>query len=70
MQSRGTAHSIRLENEAYHQFVTPNQAKIIIPIISPGPPRCYFLTRSLKAFSLTSYSMVIAYSLLELRCQL
>ena len=62
--------TIRLEIFAYHQFVTANQAKFILPIISPGPPRRYSMARSFKAFSLTSKSLVYAYSLSDLRCLL
>jgi len=60
----------RLENVAYHQFVTANQAMFILPIISPGPPRRYSLARSFRAFSLTSKSLVYANPLSEVRCLL
>ena len=59
-----------LENVAYHQFVTSNQAKYILPIISPGLPRRYSLAISFRAFSLTSKSLVYANPLSELRCLL
>jgi len=60
----------RLENVAYRQFVTANQAKFIFPIINPGQPRSYSLDRSFRAFSLTYKSLVYAYPLSELRCLL
>jgi len=36
---------------------TANQVKLTPPINIPGPPRPYFLARSVKAFSLTSETL-------------
>jgi hypothetical protein len=41
---------------------TANQPKFIPPIISPGLPRPSSLARSVKALSLTSKSLALAYS--------
>ena len=41
---------------------TANQPKLIRPILSPGQPRPKSLAQSVKALSLTSKSLALAYS--------